>query len=140
METTLTTRWLLLALLVHPGSTDPFPDEPAQLIIYRQKEFGGGTYTIHVNEKKIGSLPPNRYVRLTVSPGRVRIQSGMGYYADKQTVLLTLQSGGTYYIKAVEEMDFLTRTLLMAPVAEEQALREMGKLRRIQPNSPDQPY
>lgn len=126
----------MLTLLAHKGSTDPLPVEPAQLIIYRQKEFGGGIYPIHVNERKVGSIPPNRYFRLTISPGRTKIQSGIGYYTESQTVWLTLQSGGTYYVKAVEEMNFMMRTLLMAPVAEEQALREMRKLKSVEPSLP----
>lgn len=136
METTLTTWWLLFALLAHQGSPSPLPVDAAQLIIYRQKEFGGASYTIHVNEKKVGVLPPNRYFQLTVPAGRVRIQSDRNYYTDKQTILLTLQAGGTYFIKAVEEMDFLTHALLMAPVTQEQARREMGKLKRVEPSLP----
>jgi Protein of unknown function (DUF2846) len=119
----LVPAWLLLS-----GWTEvpqPAPDNPAHLVIYRQREFDGSAYTIRINDKKWGLLPANRYLQLDVPPGRVKIESARDYFADNQTVQFNAQPGRTYYVKAVEEIDFLTRTLLLAPVSEEQGQREL---------------
>ena len=120
--------WLTTSLLFHP---DPQPrQESAVLFIYRQREFGGNAYSIRLNGKQVGSLSPNRYLKLTVLPGYAKIESAKDYFSENQSVSLMLQPGRTYYVKAVEEVDFLTRTLLMAPVSDEQARQE---LRRVKP-------
>ena len=123
---------LLVWLLIEPVSKLKQPVSPtkARLIIYRQREFGGNTYTLLVNGKKVGTLPTNRHRQVDVAPGRVKIESTNWYFADSQTLWLTLQPGRTYYVKAVEDVDFLTRTLLLAPVSDEQARQE---LRRVKP-------
>src|ERR671932_1963969 len=101
----------------------------ARLIIYRQREFGGSTYDIKINDKQHGALPTNRYLQIDMTPGRVKLESAKDYFADSQTLWLTLQAGQTYYVKAVEDIDFLSRTLLMAPISPEQAQRELSKLK-----------
>jgi hypothetical protein len=51
----------------------PTPNNPAHLVIYRQREFDGNPYTIKINNKinnkKWGALPANRYMQLGVPPG-----------------------------------------------------------------------
>jgi hypothetical protein len=48
----------------------------------------------------------------------VKVESTGNYLSDNQSVQLDAQPGRTYYLKAVEEIDFLIRTLLLAPVSE----------------------
>ncbi|MGM9511690.1 DUF2846 domain-containing protein [Larkinella sp. GY13] len=105
----------------------------ARLIIYRQREFAGNAFEVKVNEKNQGFLPTNRYLELTLDAGRVKIETGRDYFSDPQTLWLTLQADRTYYVKAVEEVDFLSRTLLLAPIKETQALEE---LRTVKPLTP----
>lgn len=119
----LISAWLLLSSGAEVPQ--PTPDNPAHLVIYRQREFDGTPYTIKINDKKWGALPANRYMQLDVPPGRVKVESAKGYFSESQTVQLDTHPGRTYYIKAVEEVDFLTFTLLLAPVSEEQGQREL---------------
>lgn len=110
--------------------------ELVKIIIYRQKEFGGRGYGIYINDKKVGALTPNHYFELDLPPGRTKIESGKDYYTDPQTVWLTLRAGQVYYVKAVEEMDFLKRTLLLAPVSSEQGKQETRRIKRSVITSP----
>ncbi|MET4108371.1 hypothetical protein [Hymenobacter sp. UYP22] len=105
------------------------PGPAARLVVYREREFGGNTYTLKLNDKVWGPLPANRYVQLEVPPGRTKLESVKDYFSENQTVWLEVQPGRTYFVKAVEEVDFLTRTLLMVPVREEQARRELLRLK-----------
>ncbi|MCI1189432.1 DUF2846 domain-containing protein [Hymenobacter sp. DH14] len=119
--------WLLLS-----GWTDvpqPAQSNPAHLIIYRQREFDGTPYTIKINDQKLGTLPTNRYLQMDLPPGRVKIESARDYFSENQTLQLDAQPGRTYYIKAVEEVDFLSQTLLLAPVSEAQGQREVQNIK-----------
>lgn len=122
---------LPLWLLLSGGNEVPQPAQsnPAHLIIYRQREFDGSPYTIRINDQKWGELPTKRYLQLDLPPGRVKIESAKDYFAENQTVQLDMQAGRTYYVKAVEEVDFLTRTLLLAPVSVAQGQRELQGLK-----------
>lgn len=136
MKTALLPYWWLLAT----GSlnTDLQPrTEFATLVVYRQREFGGNAYAIRLNGKNVGSLLPNHYVKLGAPPGRAKIESAKNYFSDNQTIWLTLQPGRTYYVKAVEEMDFMSRTLLLAPVSDEQAQRELRSIKPATLSSPN---
>ncbi|MDO7847423.1 DUF2846 domain-containing protein [Hymenobacter sp. M29] len=123
----LALAWLLLS----SWATAPEPPQgtQARLVIYRLREFNGNTYDIRINDQKAGSLPTKRYLQLDVPAGPVKIESVKDYFSDNQTVRLEARPGRTYYVKAVEEMDFLTRALLLAPVREELGQREVQGLK-----------
>lgn len=129
--------WLLLTRMIDPRWQAR--NNPARVIIYRQREFGTTAYNIALNDKKLGALPTNRSMQVAVAPGRIKIESMKDYFSDNQTLWLNVQAGQTYYIKAVEEVDFLSRTLLIAPVGEEQALRELKKIKPVAIPSPANP-
>ncbi|MFD2570258.1 hypothetical protein ACFSUS_06400 [Spirosoma soli] len=121
--------WLLISL--NDGFWQPRSDQ-ARVIIYRQREFGGNAYAIKINDREKTQLPTNRYIQVDVLPGRVKLESVKDYFSDNQILWLIAQPGQTYYVKAVEEIDFLSRTLLLAPINEEQAQRELRKVKRIE--------
>lgn len=129
----LLATWLLMSGWVE--APPPAQSPPARLVIYRQREFYGDPYTIKINDQRWGALPSNRFLQVEVPPGRVKIESGQDYLSETQTVRLEAQPGRTYYIKAVGEVDFLTRTLLLAPVSEEQGQRETRNLRLVVPRA-----
>lgn len=122
--------WLLAGL--EPGF-GPTQGNQAQIVIYRQREFAGGSYDIEINDKKTTTLAVNRHFKVGVPAGRVKVQSIRDYFTDNQVLWLDLRAGQTYYVKAVEEVDFLSRTLLLAPVSEAQAQRELRKTKPAQP-------
>jgi hypothetical protein len=127
--------WLLLGNLAF--EVGQAQSNQARLIIYRTREFGGSTYNIKINDKKQGALPTNRYLQVDLSPGRVKVQSMRDYFTENQTLWIDAQPGRTYYIKAIEEVDFLSQTLLIVPIGNEQAQQE---LRKIKPVSPPQAH
>lgn len=126
----LVNLWLLITGLV--DQVTPSGNSQARVIIYRQREFGSTAYNIAINDKKLGALPTNRSMQVAIAPGRIKIESMKDYFSDNQTLWLTVQGGHTYYVKAVEEVDFMSRTLLIAPVGEDQALRELRKIKSVE--------
>ncbi len=123
--------WLLLSSWAEVPA--PAQGDPAHLIIYREREFAGSTYFIKVNDQKRGELPTNRYLQVDVPAGRVKVESVLSYFSENQTVQLDAQPGRTYYVKAVEDMDFLSSTLLLAPVSEAQGQREVQGIKPAAP-------
>jgi hypothetical protein len=121
--------WLLLSGL--PSEVGQPRSPQARLIIYRTREFGGGTYTINVNGQKLAKLPSNRYVQVELPPGRIKIESARDYVTENQTLWLDAQAGRTYYVKAIEEVDFLSQMLLLVSVGPGQAQRELPGIKPV---------
>lgn len=117
--------WLLL---VNSISQERQPrSELATVVIYRGREFGGRTFRLYANDQKIGDLSTNQTIRVVLPPGSVRLESKRDYYTINKRIMFTVAAGQTYYIKAVEDIDFMSRTLLMALVSDEQAQRELNR-------------
>ncbi|MBC6609741.1 hypothetical protein H8B15_02330 [Hymenobacter sp. BT507] len=121
--------WLLLSGLTFDAGQSRRPQ--ARLIIYRTREFGGATYNITLNDQKLGKLPTNRYMQVELPPGRIKIESIGDYFTENQTLWIDAHPSRTYYVKAIEEVDFLSQTLLLAPVDNEQAQRELQGIKPI---------
>lgn len=134
------TMLILLSLMASIGwRVDEQPrSDMATVLIYRQREFGGRTYDLNLNGKPASYLSPNRFLKATIAPGRVKIQAEGPYLTDTKTLTFTAESGQIYYIKAVEDIDFMTRALLMARVSEEQAKRELSRIKPMEPAQSDQ--
>ncbi|UOQ68958.1 DUF2846 domain-containing protein [Hymenobacter volaticus] len=125
----LVQMWLLLSgLFFEAGQTR---SSQARLILYRTREFGGGTYTINVNDQKLGKLPTNRYLQVELPPGRIKIESARDYVTENQTLWIDAQPGRTYYVKAIEEVDFLSQMLLLVSIGPEQAQRELQGIKPV---------
>ncbi len=133
------TLLILLSLMVSIGwRADEEPRaEVATVIIYRQREFQGGGYGLKLNGKHVGYLPQNRSLKAIIPAGLVKIESEGAYLSDVKMVFFTAEPGQTYYIKAVEDIDFMTRALLMARVSEEQAKRELSRIKPMEPYEKD---
>lgn len=106
----------------------------AVLYIYRQREFGALPYNIFLNDKRVSALSTNRYLRLEVPAGSVVIKAQKNYLSVDKKAYFTAEPGRTYYVKAVEEVDFMVRSLLFGFVSEEQAKRDLS---RIKPQEPE---
>lgn len=118
----LVLAWLLLGSW--SAAAQSAPANQARLVVYRQREFGGSTYTLKLNDKEWGALPTNRYLQTDLPPGRIKLEAATDYFSESQTLWLTLRAGRTYYVKAIEDVDFMTRTLLIALMSDEQGQRE----------------
>lgn len=129
MKAILFTIWWLLTTGILTDDVVQLRQESAVLVVYRQREFGGNAYSIRLNGKQVGSLAPNHYLKLNVLPGRAKIESAKDYFSENQSISLAVQPGKTHYVKAVEDIDFLTRTLLLAPVSDEQARQELHRVK-----------
>lgn len=131
---------ILLSLMVSIGwrAEEQPRSEVATVVIYRQREFDGGGYDLKLNGKLLGYLPQNRFLKVTIPTGRVKIESEGAYLSDVKMVFFTAEQGQTYYIKAVEDIDFMTRALLMARVSEEQAKRELSRIKPMETAQTDQ--
>ncbi|WP_420147030.1 DUF2846 domain-containing protein [Spirosoma sp.] len=126
---------LLMGLWAGNVHGQPIQTEPAQLILYREKEFISGlgkAYPFKVNDQKRGKLSPNRYVQLALPPGRVKLEFSSDYFSDSQPLWIRVQAGQTYYVKAAVEVDFMSAQMIMAPVDAQQAREE---LRRMKPEA-----
>ncbi|RRA99919.1 DUF2846 domain-containing protein [Larkinella rosea] len=135
-------KTLLISLLVlvfwQHADGQPAQTEPAQLIIYREKEFlsGLGTaYAFKINGQKAAELSPNRYVQLPVTPGRIKIEFYSDYFTDSRPLWLKVEAGQTYYVKTVVEVDFLSSVMLMALVESQQARKELRRMKPENANS-----
>lgn len=109
--------------------------ELATLILYREKEFNLGrskAYEFKLNDKDQILLLPNRYAQLPVAPGRVKIHFGTDYFSTGKTLWLTMQPGRTYYVKVAVDVDFMRATMLMAPVAEQEARQELRRMKPVE--------
>ncbi|ADB36487.1 DUF2846 domain-containing protein [Spirosoma linguale] len=123
--------WLLFLLM---GSGQPQNSQPeqAQLILYREKEFISGMgkgYPFKINEEKMGKLSPNRYLQLAVNPGRIKLEFDSNYLLDSRPLWLRVQAGQTYYVKVVVEIDFLSTTIVMAPIDPQKAQQELSRMK-----------
>ena len=122
----------LFVLLVGLGKAvaQPTPPEPAQLILYREKEFiSRKAYLFTINGQGMGKLSPNRFVQLFIPAGRVKLEFRNDYFTDSRPLVMQVQAGQTYYIKAVLEIDFLKAMMLMEPVEPTKALQELHRMK-----------
>ncbi|TAE25264.1 MAG: DUF2846 domain-containing protein [Cytophagales bacterium] len=137
MKTALLSLGVWVFGFIYPfiDPTEPKASESV-LVIYRQREFGGREYGINVNGKRIGWLAPNRFIRVNVPIGQVKIESKRDFFTDNKTLTFTADPGQTYYVKAVEDVDFMSRSLPMTRISEEQAKRELARIKPMEPETP----
>ena len=123
---------LLLALGLGEVAGQTITPVPAQLILYREKEFmswRGKAYPFKINGHPMGKLSPNRFVQLSLAAGRTEIEFINDYFTNSRPLRLMLQPGQTYYVKAVVEVDFLSSMMVMAPVDSQQARQELLRMK-----------
>ena len=133
---------LLMGVWIGNKPWQPTQTEPAHLILYREKEFISGlgkAFPFKINDQKKGKLSPNRYIQLSLPPGRIKLEFSTEYLSDSQPLWIRVQAGQTYYIKAAVEVDFLSASMIMAPVDAQQALQELRRMKPEEGSSTDQP-
>lgn len=130
--------WLLIWSTTIKDPTQP-RSETATLYIYRGREFSALNYGIMVNGKRVSTLTSNRYLRVEIPAGKTVLETEKNYFSKEKAAFFMAESGKTYYVKAVDDADFMTRTLIFGFVSEDQAKRELARIKPMEPETPDNP-
>jgi len=125
--------WMLWSTLSDVKS-QPMP-EKAVVMLYREREFASLSYTIFVNGKRVSALSTNRFIRLEVPAGKVVIDAKQNYLTKPRSVYFGAEPGKLYYIKAVEDVHIVGRSLLLGFVSEAQARRDLTRIKPMEPET-----
>jgi hypothetical protein len=79
-------------------------NEPATLIIYRKGQYSGfsANFSVYVNGELICKLSNNRYIEVTIPPGKINIiavKSGVAINKKTEALLIAVSPGQTYYLQ-----------------------------------------
>ena len=109
----------------------------ATLIIYRTKEFWGTGYEIKINETtRIENFKPNNAVEIQIPEGVYVIESKK-FDSKTSKLKIDAKAGNKYYIKGIEDNDFLLKALHLRLVDENKGIIETQKLSKIQKTVPE---
>jgi hypothetical protein len=129
--------WWFISVVALGFESDQPRSEKATLILYRQREYGAFSYVIHLNNERLGVLTTNRYIQVEIPAGHNSIQAKKSYIVTNKKVVFEAKPGVTYYVKAVDDFDYLGRSLLFGFVSEEQAKRELSRIKPMEPYEKD---
>ncbi|MFN3850265.1 MAG: hypothetical protein ACK4NY_12595 [Spirosomataceae bacterium] len=108
----------------------------ATLIIYRTKEFWGTAYEVRINENiRVENFRPNNAVEIQIPEGVYVIESKK-FDSKSSKLKIDAKAGNKYYIKGIEDNDFLLQALHLRLVDENKGIIETQKLRKIQKTVP----
>lgn len=108
----------------------------ATLIIYRTKEFWGTAYEVRINENiRVENFRPNNAVEIQIPEGVYVIESKK-FDSKSSKLKIDAKAGNKYYIKGIEDNDFLLQALHLRLVDENKGITETQKLRKIQKTVP----
>jgi len=84
-----------------PTAYAPLPSGTARLIFYRAFHYYGPTQylTLSLNDRAIGTLPPNAAIYRDVAPGRYTITFTPTRPAPLQFKTVTVAPGNVFYVK-----------------------------------------
>jgi hypothetical protein len=121
--------WLAVSNLAQPQA-----EAPAELVFYREKEFLGNSFFLHINGHKMADWSPGRYFRVLVAPGKYHLstvvpQAERDAQGSPQLLDLEVQAGQVYYLKAYQVVDIFTNELHLKLVDAGKAQREMKGLK-----------
>jgi hypothetical protein len=109
----------------------------ATLIIYRTKEFWGTSYEVKINENiRIENFKPNNAVEIQIPEGVCVIESKK-FDSKTSKLKIDAKAGNKYYIKGIEDNDFLLKALHLRLVDENKGITETQKLSKIQKTVPE---
>lgn len=109
----------------------------ATLIIYRTKEFWGTGYEVKINENiRIEYFRPNNAVEIQIPEGVYVIESKK-FDSKTSKLRIDAKAGNKYYIKGIEDNDFLLKALHLRLVDENKGITETLKLPKIQKTVPE---
>jgi hypothetical protein len=117
--------WLQLSTLAEKEIAQP---EPSVLILYRRKDYFGSDFTVKINNRLVTEkFSNNEYFRLEVPAGKVKIDTEGGFITDKKSMLFTVKSNETVFLKGIVDYDYLSNALYFKRTDSEQAMKEISK-------------
>lgn len=121
----------MLLWLYFPGfGEEPPPTERGIMVLYRRKDYFGSDFTIKINNQLVTQkFSNNEYFQLEVPAGKVKIDTGGGFITDKKSMLFTVKSNETVFLKGIVDYDYLSNALYFKRTDSEQANKEIAKLK-----------
>jgi hypothetical protein len=119
----------MLLWLCFPGfGEEPPPTERGVMVLYRRKDYFGSDFTIKINNQLITQkFSNNEYFRLEVPVGKVKIDTEGGFITDKKSMLFSVKSNETVFLKGIVDYDYLSNALYFKRTDSEQAAKEISK-------------
>lgn len=127
----------LIATTAQAQSVVPTDSTRATLVLFRDRGTdplaftGRFSYGIWVNDKRVCTIDPQRYLLYSVEPGPVRIRAGRRalFAFTKNELRLDAEAGGIYYIAGTAHALPNRSWLLLHRIPERVALPRLANLR-----------
>lgn len=116
--------------LVHLWIWFLIPDPPGTITLFRTKEYWGSGYEIRLNgETLINQFKSQHVVTFQLPPGAYWLESKK-YDSQTSRLRLEVKSGQHYYIRGIEDNDFLLRALHLRNWPESKAIPLLQPLKK----------
>lgn len=126
---TLLIVWMWLYPAENAEENTP-ASERGSLVLYRRKDYFGADFTIKINNQLVTQkFSNNEYFRLEVPAGKVRVDTEGGFITDKKSMLFTVKSNETVFLKGIVDYDYLSNALYFKRADSDQANKEIVKLK-----------
>jgi Protein of unknown function (DUF2846) len=125
-----------MASATQDSAAKQFVVEPGKANIYVNRGGGIGTALVFqtvLDGRIVGSLAPNTYQLLVVSPGEHTVTLTGNENAQQQT--LTAEAGKNYFFKVSVHMGWIAGRVHIEPISEEQGRAELMSSERAETTS-----
>ena len=126
--------FIITFFTVHAIKSNALPgDEDAVIYIYRVGQFSGAgaNWAMFVDEQKICKLSNNKFMKVTVKPGKHTISSrvgGVGVFKKETELEVETEAGGEYYVACNIKQSFTRVRLEMIEVTKGTGKKQMEKM------------
>lgn len=115
----------------------PSSEEYATLVVYRKGDFGGPSFSVSINEKKvIAELKQRSYIVTRVKPGSIIFKVQGGNFIESKRFSMEVAAGKTYFLEAVVDYDFLFSSVHLVLRSPENAQKAMRKFKQDEKAKP----
>ncbi len=111
------------------------PDgDTTYIYIYRVGQWGaaGANWAVFLDDEKKCKLSNNKYMRLTVTPGKHTISTkvgGAGLFKKETEIEIDAEAGGTYYVACNVKQSITRVRMEMVEVTKNSAAKQMEKMK-----------
>ena len=121
---------MLFSLMSFGRAPQQAPGDSSVIYIYRTGQFNGaGTnWAIFVDGQKICKISNNRFMQITVAPGKHRISAKIGganLFKKETEVEIEAETGGSYYVACNIKQSITRSRLEMLEVTKSTASKQM---------------